>query len=590
MERKVVYQCLMSLVSLGVLSCSSTDRATADKTVGSVVQRVSDPSCSGTIQVSALIDGQSLLHIIPDGIYWEHISKAGPGLHASQTLPTSVTATIAGTTTSTDWCPIWENGCNTCDGSCGELRDPMFANPFFLQVLPKPLQHFELSACNGRNTCTLAQAPDASNGFDAIIDFDDVDPPGPAYYSATVSYDFCAPCSLRQYTTGTRFIGSPVWADESFFPSLDAIEAAAASSNVSVYITNSFRQAGHTLEGAIVPPARMSNHLAGHAIDMNVQYTDESGRTVLATSAVLGQADLPAPVASFISAVKAAGLRWGGDFQPIDVVHFDDGFNGDSTAWQSTFDALQGCAESAGMVARVHSPVNIMITDPAGRVLGVDDAGNPVNSIGADGTDSGPVEPRTFAIRKPLPGNYTIRAFGTGTGPYTIDLFDAIQIGAPLESVAAADEGMRLTGNANVGMVRTVSFALSPEEPKMMRDLTAPQITASADRSKLWPPNGNKIPVTISGTVEDDLSGVAPSSVRFQVTDEYGSVQPEGLIAVDTDGRFTVSVPLTATRQGNDRDGRRYTITIVANDNDGNSARSEPIIVTVPHDQGKSKQ
>ena len=38
-----------------------------------------------------------------------------------------------------------------------------------------------------------------------------------------------------------------------------------------VYVTSSFRLAGHTPSGAIVPPALHSNHFVGHAIDFNLE-------------------------------------------------------------------------------------------------------------------------------------------------------------------------------------------------------------------------------------------------------------------------------------------------------------------------------
>ncbi len=156
------------------------------------------------------------------------------------------------------------------------------------------------------------------------------------------------PNPLQRYTAGTNFIGGAVWADVDFFPSLTAINTAAGTAGVKVFITNSFRATGQTLQGVIVPPADMSNHLVGHAIDMNVQYTDSSGVTHLANSSVLGQTTPPAPVAAFIAGVKAAGLRWGGDFLTPDVVHFDDNYNADAAQWQQKYGVIQQCVQSSG--------------------------------------------------------------------------------------------------------------------------------------------------------------------------------------------------------------------------------------------------
>ena len=114
-------------------------------------------------------------------------------------------------------------------------------------------------------------------------------------------------------------------------------------------------------------------------------------------------------------------------------------------------------------------------------------------------------------------------------------------------------------------------------------DATPPVITASAP-ARIWPANNKTVPITVTGTVTDSGSGVDLSSVKFAVTDEYGAVQPTGPITVAANGSFKVSVPLMASRNGNDRDGRRYTIVITAKDVAGNQG-STTVIVTVPHDQ-----
>jgi len=63
-------------------------------------------------------------------------------------------------------------------------------------------------------------------------------------------------------------------------------------------------------------------------------------------------------------------------------------------------------------------------------------------------------------------------------------------------------------------------------------------------------------------------------------------VQPTGAITVAANGSFTVNVPLVAARHDADANGRKYTIVISAKDNAGNET-SAPVIVIVPHDQGK---
>lgn len=115
-------------------------------------------------------------------------------------------------------------------------------------------------------------------------------------------------------------------------------------------------------------------------------------------------------------------------------------------------------------------------------------------------------------------------------------------------------------------------------------DTTPPAITASASPSTLWPPNGQMVPVVVSGTITDMESGVDLTSGTYAVTDEYGSIQPSGSLTIGSDGAYSFTVSLQASRLGDDKDGRQYTITVFAKDNAGNLG-SGSVSVTAPHDQ-----
>jgi len=117
-------------------------------------------------------------------------------------------------------------------------------------------------------------------------------------------------------------------------------------------------------------------------------------------------------------------------------------------------------------------------------------------------------------------------------------------------------------------------------------DLAPPVVTISANPSSLWPPNGKMVPVTVSGKITDNLSGVNASTADFAVVDEYGSIQPSGPVSLGAGGSYSFTVSLQASRNGNDKDGRQYTITVSARDLAGNLG-SAATTVTVPHDQGQ---
>jgi glycosidase len=116
-------------------------------------------------------------------------------------------------------------------------------------------------------------------------------------------------------------------------------------------------------------------------------------------------------------------------------------------------------------------------------------------------------------------------------------------------------------------------------------DLTPPVVSISASPSSLWPPNGKMVPVTVSGTIIDGLSGVDSTTPAFTVVDEYGSVPPSGGVTLGPNGSYSFTVLLQASRNENDQDGRQYTITVSAKDLAGNLGTASTI-VTVPHDQG----
>jgi hypothetical protein len=115
-------------------------------------------------------------------------------------------------------------------------------------------------------------------------------------------------------------------------------------------------------------------------------------------------------------------------------------------------------------------------------------------------------------------------------------------------------------------------------------DRTPPVITVSATPTLSWPPNRRMVPVTVSGTITDTGSGVNARTAVYAVKDEYGKVQPKGTITLGPSGNYSFKILLQASRLGVDKDGRHYTIAIVASDNAGNRA-SEIRVVTVPHDQ-----
>jgi hypothetical protein len=119
-----------------------------------------------------------------------------------------------------------------------------------------------------------------------------------------------------------------------------------------------------------------------------------------------------------------------------------------------------------------------------------------------------------------------------------------------LSGVASASPGSPLTFTAE-GASQTQSVTVTDRagnsasftSPRVNIDWTAPQVTASALPPRLPNMQGKMVPVSVSGTVSDALSGIDPATARasYAVADEYGRVQPSGAITVRADGNYAVT-------------------------------------------------
>ena len=140
----------------------------------------------------------------------------------------------------------------------------------------------------------------------------------------------------------------------------------------------------------------------------------------------------------------------------------------------------------------------------------------------------------------------------------------------PPQTISSEGAGQTISGEAvdKAGNAATTHVVVNI-------DKSAPVITITATPNILWPPNNKMVNVKIGGSAVDGISGI--SSITFKVKDEYGKVEP----AITG---FGSSIQLEASRDGNDMDGRVYTITVVVRDKAGNE-RTASTTVLVPHDQ-----
>lgn len=109
-------------------------------------------------------------------------------------------------------------------------------------------------------------------------------------------------------------------------------------------------------------------------------------------------------------------------------------------------------------------------------------------------------------------------------------------------------------------------------------DVSAPTTVLNDPDPSVLPWTGTT-PVLVSGTVIDDLSGVA--SATLTIDDEYDEADAEYDVAVLLDGAgdFELTVDLSSEVAAHDEDGRTYLVTLTATDNEGNA--SDPATKTV---------
>ena len=148
----------------------------------------------------------------------------------------------------------------------------------------------------------------------------------------------------------------------------------------------------------------------------------------------------------------------------------------------------------------------------------------------------------------------------------TADDFSGIQSSNPASPLHFVSEGANQTQQVTV--TDNAGNSATFTSPAVNIDFTGPVVTTSANPATA--PKGPKtVTVTISGSITDNLSGLASAS--FNVIDEYGAAQPSGSVTVQANGTYSFTLSLPATKQGWDKDGHLYTIVVRGTDRAGNS-------------------
>lgn len=137
---------------------------------------------------------------------------------------------------------------------------------------------------------------------------------------------------IRKYSN-PLLTGADCMIEDSFIPAMDYFCSLLQKYALKAYIVSSFRE-NTDVQGAIVSPAKMSNHLVGHALDVN--FIDDKG-TFWNSKDMINCQDM----LEFITDWTGEGYRWGGHFEVPDDVHFDDGINIENpTLWTTIYNQI----------------------------------------------------------------------------------------------------------------------------------------------------------------------------------------------------------------------------------------------------------
>lgn len=151
-----------------------------------------------------------------------------------------------------------------------------------------------------------------------------------------VSADFVEPVKRMNVTADATdgeqivaFSGAPFLSDgvirihRDFLTAMRQIGQCAENQGLQIFVTSALRRPNQPLCNSLLSPTKMSNHHAGHAIDINLIHKGDW----LGSNELAEWKSLPVEAKTFFHEISGHDLRWGRNFSPPDPVHIDDGLN-----------------------------------------------------------------------------------------------------------------------------------------------------------------------------------------------------------------------------------------------------------------------
>lgn len=251
----------------------------------------------------------------------------------------------------------------------------------------------------------------------------------------------------------------------------------------------------------------------------------------------------------------------------------------------------------SGTGLSVHSPVNIHVYDANNNHTGSLPNGDFEANIPGSSYDT--LDDVKF-IFLPDSDIYTIKFEATGNGSFDfrirkyaddentetilykeIPLTDSTKAETVFDTNSTGTPIIKVDENGD-GIIDFNQNPFSILEGNANFDYTPPTISFDINPETIWPPNNKMVDVNIAGIAADEN----PYLVKILVDDEYHLVEPSVIIQNQTS--INQVIKLEASRKGDDLDGRKYAVKILATDLAGNTSVSAYEVI-VPHDQRNKK-
>ncbi len=277
----------------------------------------------------------------------------------------------------------------------------------------------------------------------------------------------------------------------------------------------------------------------------------------------------------------------------------DPGYSNTTLAgYNYTYDGLRRYSSRVkapnALYIRAHSPVELLLTDPMGRITGRSQPGGAVEleipdsaysseAIGDDeDVTSGETTPevKDLEVLTPQSGTYVLQAVGTDSGPFSIELI--------AYDIAGNQERAAVQGTISPGSTAVYDIGYTPSIPGVPFLTVTPRNRppdcsgAVATPRELWPPQHDFVDVQVSGVMDPDGDPVGITIMTI-AQDEPLLGLGSGDTCPDGTGVGTSVARLRAERSGTG-DGRVYHVSFAAEDGHGGRCTGS-VTVCVPHDQ-----